>query len=190
MSYLTGKYHYVFFAIMALLSWWLVKLTVTDMLSHSDSKVHSVDYFSVGYTKWEMANTGELKSKLSAATMQHYKDDSTIHLVKPIMAFYNATTPPWIVSSDTGMLSADGKNLQLKGKAVVDRAKAPNISPLTINTTNLNVKPEISYAETSDWAELISRPNRTEGVGMKLTYIEPIRVELLAKVRGHYETKQ
>jgi lipopolysaccharide export system protein LptC len=187
---LDGKYHYVIFAVIALLSWWLVKLTIINPLTHHEGVAHSADYFSKGYTKWEMSKTGGLKTTLLADKMVHYKDDGTIHLDNPVMTFYNATTPPWVIRSETGVLSADGKDLLLNGKAVIDRAKAQGIKAVTINTTNLKVKPEISYAETADWAELISLPNRTTGIGMKMTYIEPIRVELLAKVRGHYETKK
>ncbi len=190
MSYLEGKYSYVVVAVIALLSWWLVKLTVIDLLGKREAVAHSPDYFSSSYTKWEMAKTGELKTKLLADKMVHYKDDGTHHLDKPVMTFYNAKTPPWVIQSETGIVSADGKTVFLNGKAVVDRAKAEGVSPLTINTSNLKVKPEISYAETADWAELISLPQRTTGIGMKLVYAEPIHVELLAKVRGHYETKK
>jgi lipopolysaccharide export system protein LptC len=190
MSYLQGKYNYVIVSVIALLSWWLVKLTVVDSTSNRDAIAHSADYFSNGYSKWEMSATGRLKTKLIANKMLHYKDDGTIHLDKPVMTFINVGTPPWVIRSETGIVSADGKTVFLNGKAVIDRAKAENIAPLTINTSNLKVRPETGYAETADWAELISAAQITTGTGMKLVYVEPIRVELLAKVRGKYETKK
>jgi lipopolysaccharide export system protein LptC len=190
MSYLQGRYRYVIFALAAVLSWWLVKLTVIDGIGHRETVAHSPDYYSSGYIKWEMAKTGELKTKLLADKMVHYKDDGTIHLDKPVMSFYNAKTPPWVIKSATGIVSADGKTVYLNGKAIIDRTKAEGVRPVTINTSNLKVNPDISYAETADSAELISLPQRTTGIGMKLIYVEPIRVELLAKVRGHYETKK
>jgi lipopolysaccharide export system protein LptC len=190
MSYLQGKYNYVLVSVIALLSWWLVKLTVVDSVSSREVVAHSADYFSNGYSKWEMSATGTLKTRLIADKMLHYKDDGTIHLEKPVMTFTNPHAPPWVIRSETGIVSADGKTVFLNGKAVIDRAKAENVAPLTINTSNLKVKPETSYAQTADWAELISLPQRTTGIGMKLVYAAPIRVELLAKVRGHYETKK
>jgi len=63
------------------------------------------------------------------------------------------------------------------------------VRELKIYTFNLKVKPETSYAETDAWAELISLPNWTTGVGMKLTFAEPIHLELLSNVKGNYETK-
>jgi lipopolysaccharide export system protein LptC len=150
---------------------------------------HSPDYFSKGYTKWDMSDLGRPKSKLLADEMVHYSDDGTTHMVNPLMSFYNEEAPPWVVQSETGIVSADGKDLWLNGKVIVDRAAAEGVRALRINSSNLKVKPETSYAETDEWAELISLPNRTTGVGMKLVFSQPIHLELLSNVKGHYETK-
>ena len=111
------------------------------------------------------------------------------HLQKPVIQFVNEKTPPWIIAGETGILSNDGKLLQLNGKVTVNRAKGETVKQLIINTTNVLVSPETSFAETKEWAELISPPNITTGTGMKLTYKEPIHLELLSKVKGKYETK-
>ncbi|HSN23326.1 MAG TPA: LPS export ABC transporter periplasmic protein LptC [Methylomicrobium sp.] len=174
---------------LALLSWGLVKLTVTEEAVLAVIPPHSPDLFSTGYTKWEMAENGSLKSKLIADRMTHYSDDGTTHLDKPLMFFHNETTPPWVVKAEAGILSADGKDLKLNGKVLVERAQAPGVKPLIINTSNLKVKPETHYAETDEWAELISVPNRTTGIGMKLVFEQPIHLQLLSKVKGKYETK-
>ncbi|MGZ5057039.1 MAG: LPS export ABC transporter periplasmic protein LptC [Methylobacter sp.] len=171
------------------MSWWLVKLTGSNEVWRVAVPPHSPDYFSKGYTKWEMSEVGRPKSKLIADDMTHYSDDSTTHMVNPLMFFYNERTPPWIIKSEAGVLSADGKDLLLNGKVDVDRAAAKGVRELKIHTFNLKVKPETSYAETDEWAELISLPNWTTGVGMKLTFAEPIHLELLSNVKGNYETK-
>lgn len=180
---------YLYLAVVALMSWWLVELTGVDLAYHGQVPAHSPDYSSKGYTKWEMNELGSLKSKLLSDEMIHYSDDGTTHMVNPVMFFHNEKTPPWVIKSETGILSGDGKDLLLNGKVAIDRAKAEGVSQLTINTSALKVKPETSYAETSEWAELISPPNKTTGTGMKLTYAQPIHLELLANVKGKYETK-
>lgn len=180
---------YLYLAIIALMSWWLVKLTGVVELFHAPTPAHSPDYFSKGYTKWEMSELGALKNELLADEMIHYSDDGITRLVNPTMFFHNDKTPPWVVRSETGILSSDGNDLLLDGKVTIDRAKAPGVTPLTINTSILKVNPKTSYAETTQWAELISPPNRTTGTGMKLTFIEPIHLQLLANVKGFYETK-
>ncbi|MCX7094319.1 MAG: LPS export ABC transporter periplasmic protein LptC [Methylobacter sp.] len=189
MTRLNGHYTYLYLVIIAALSWGLIKLTGIDESTRTAIPAHSPDYFSKGYTKWEMSELGTPKSKLVADEMIHYSDDSTTHMAKPIMTFYNDETPPWIIQSETGILSADGKDLLLNGKVYVDRASAEGIRALKIYTFNLRVKPETSYAETNEWAELISLPNWTTGVGMKLVFAQPIHLELLSNVKGNYETK-
>ncbi len=182
-------YNYLYLVILAAMSWGLVKMTGLDELGGISVPAHSPDYFSKGYTKWDMNEQGVLKSKLLADEMIHYNDDGTTHLNNPEMFFYNELTPPWVVKAETGILSADGKDLSLNGKVFVSRASAKGVRELKINTTNLKVKPDISYAETETAAELISAPNRTTGLGMKLTFAQPIHLELLSNVKGHYETK-
>ncbi len=180
---------YLYLAIPALMSWWLVKLTGLDESSKTQAPAHSADYYSKGYKKWEMNESGTLKSQLLADHMIHYSDDGTTVMTKPLMYSYNEKKPPWVIQSETGILSADGKNLLLNGKVTIDRAKGPGVRALTINTSNLTVKPDSSYAETKEWAELISPPNKTTGTGMKMVYSEPVHLDLLAHVKGKYETK-
>lgn len=180
---------YIYLAVIALLSWWLVKLTGVDEIYHAQIPGHSPDYFSKGYIKWEMSELGTLKTQLLADEMIHYSDDGTTHLVNPTMFFHNEKTPPWVVKSETGILSGDGNDLFLNGKVTISREKAEGVTPLIINTSILKVKPRTSYAETNEWAELISPPNRTTGTGMKVTFIQPIHLQLLSNVKGKYETK-
>ena len=180
---------YLTFAMIAAASWLLIKLTGLDEGERVAVPAHSADYLSTGYSKWEMDERGKLSSKLLAEKMVHYSDDGTTHLDKPEMFFYNEQTPPWIIKSETGIRSADGKTILLNGKVTANRAGTEGVRQLAINTTNVRVKPETSYAETDEWAELISPPNVTTGTGMKLTFRDPIHLELLANVRGKYETK-
>lgn len=180
---------YLWVAIIALSSWWLVKLSYLEDISLAPVSAHSPDYFSKGYTKWEMDDAGRLKNKLLANEVVHYGDDQTTHLSFPVMFFHNEKTPPWVIKSEVGTLSGDGKDLLLSGKVSIAREKASGSAQLTINTSMLRVKPETSYAETDEWAELISPPNKTTGTGMKLTFAEPIHLQLLANVKGIYESK-
>ena len=182
---------YLYAGVLAVATVLLVNLTEEiDQIVHVEKKQHSPDYFSLEYVKWEMDEAGRLKSKLIAKTMTHYADDNTTHLELPEMVLIKEATPPWIIRSETGVLSADGQDLLLNGKAVTTRAAGQNVRALTINSSNMRVKPNLNYAETDEWVELLSPPNRTEGVGMKLNYSEPIRIELFSKVRGKYDFKK
>ncbi|MCX7099185.1 MAG: LPS export ABC transporter periplasmic protein LptC [Methylococcales bacterium] len=179
----------VYLVFVAIISALLVNYTGLDKFFDKQIPPHSPDYFSKGYTKWEMNAQGALNSKLLSDELTHYSDDNTIQMVKPTMFFYNEKTPPWVINAETGLRSGDGKDLLLEGEVTISREKAPGSNPLSIHTRALKVKPDISYAETKAWAELISPPNRTTGTGMKLTFAPPIHVQLLANVKGKYEKK-
>lgn len=189
MTYFSEKFIYMLLVALALLSWWLAEYSGLIETNKTTASSKSPDYFSKGYTQWEMDETGRLKSKLVAVEMTHYAGYWATHTKKPVMQFVNEKTPPWIIEAATGILSKDGKKLQLNGKVTINRAQAEGVRQLIINTSNLMVSPETSYAETKAWAELISPPNITTGTGMKLTFKEPIHLELLSKVKGKYEPK-
>jgi len=185
----TNNVRYLYAAVVALLSWWLVQLTEFGTPQGIVVGPHSPDYFSKGYSKWEMDGQGKLKKQLLTDEIIHFSDDNITYLFNPLISFYRDLVPPWVIGSETGVLSADGKELLLNGKVVIDRAAAAQVRALKINTSNLKVLPETSYAETKEQAELISPPNWTTGIGMKLVFIEPIRLQLLDKVKGKYEKK-
>lgn len=182
------EYRAVFWLLpLAAASAWLANLGEVEEAAPAATQAHSVDYFSTTYSKLEMDAQGKPKDYLRAAKMMHYSDNKTTELTQPWMTFYNEDEPPWEVRSATARLSADGKDLYLDGEAHIDRAAAPGVRMLKINTSNLRVKPETSYAETDDWAELISTPDITTGTGMKVTFRKPIHLQLLSNVKGRYE---
>lgn len=189
MTYFSEKFIYLFLATVALLSWWLAEYSGLIEIQKAPTTATNPDYFSKGYTKWEMDEAGKLKTKLIAQEMTHYVDYWATRTKYPVMHFINEKSPPWIVAAETGLLSNDGKKLQLNGKVTVNRAQAEGVRQLIINTSNVLVNPETSYAETAAWAELISPPNTTTGIGMKMTFKEPVHLELLSKVKGQYESK-
>lgn len=190
MTHFGEKFIYFLLAGLALLSWWLAQYAGLMDTSQVKGKPNSADYFSKGYTQWEMDETGNPKSKLTAVEMKHYPVYWATHTKKPVMYFLNENKPPWIVEAVTGILSKDGKNLALNGKVTINRPKVEGFRQIIINTSNLRVKPETSYAETEAWAELISPPNITTGTGMKAVFKDPIRLELLSNVKGKYETSK
>lgn len=190
MTHFGEKFIYLLLASLALLSWWLAQYAGLMDTTKGKKKPNSADYFSKGYTQWEMDETGRPKSKLTAIEMKHYPVYWATHTKKPVMYFLNENKPPWIVNAVTGILSKDGKKLKLNGKVTINRPAAEDFRQVIINTFNLKVNPETSYAETKAWAELISPPNVTTGTGMKAVFKEPIHLELLSQVKGKYEVNK
>jgi lipopolysaccharide export system protein LptC len=147
----------------------------------------AVDFFSAQYHKRETNEDGTVKSDLQAEKMQHYHGDGSTHLDKPQMTLYSEPSPPWLIQAEQGILAADHDHLQLGGKALIKREAGKGVKALTIDTSNLQVTLSRHYAQTQERAEIISPPNRTSGTGMEVTFISPIHLKLLSKVKGRYE---
>lgn len=179
---------YVYVAAVALLTWWLQQLYEQRQIEVKIAE-NSPDFFSSGYYKQEMGPDGLVKSELRAIKMLHYKADGSTHLEKPVMTLYNPDAAPWVIQSDSGIMAADGDNLQLNGKALINREASAGSSALHVTTADLRVKLSTHYAETSAWADLLSPPHQTSGTGMEVTFVSPIHLKLLSKVKGRYEIK-
>jgi lipopolysaccharide export system protein LptC len=179
---------FVYVGLAAVLSWWLAQI---NERREAEVKIaeNSPDFFSAGYYKKEMDAEGLPKSELSAEKMQHFKADGSTHLEKPQMTLYNPNQNPWLIKADSGIMAADGDNLQLNGAAHINREASKTNTALTINTSDLRVKLASHFAQTQAWAEFISPPNRTAGTGMEATFIYPVQLKLFSKVKGRYEIK-
>lgn len=182
---------YLYLALLAAASWLLVELADIQDDPNRPLPPHSPDFFSHGYSKWQMGSAGQADSELLADKIVHYSDDRTTHLERPEMIFHQGQqASPWAIHAESGQVSADSKNVLLQGNVNIERTAYGNAKPLKIITSNLKVKPETHYAETDDRAELISLQNKTTGTGMKLVFKQPVRIELLADVQGNYETQR
>lgn len=178
---------YLIIAAVALLSWVLVQWHEERDVEMKIAE-NSPDFFSSGYYKKQMDSEGLPKNELMADKMLHYSADGSTHLEKPVMTLYSASrVSPWAINADSGIMAADGDNLQLNGQTVINRQASKGVTALTVNTADLRVKLSSHYAETQAWAEIISPPNKTSGTGMEVTFVSPIHLKLLSKVKGRYE---
>jgi len=180
---------YIAITVIALVSW-----IVLHRYEESSVKVvvaeNSPDFFSFGYTKKQLNLEGRPRNELKADAMQHYKADGSSHLEKPFMILYNSSgVSPWVIKSEIGVMAADGDNLQLLGLTNISREASANNAALMVNTADLHVKLDSNYAETSARADIISLPNKTTGEGMEITFVSPVHLKLLSKVKGRYELK-
>jgi len=148
---------------------------------------HILDYFSVNYQKVQMDEQGLPHDKLIADYVEHFSDNGETHLRSPVMTLYKQATPPWVTHSEKGVISKDADKIFLNGRVYINRKAAFNVREVHIKTSNLRIEPKRDYAETSEWAELITELDTMSGIGMRLFYQEPLYIELLAQVRGRHD---
>ena len=178
---------YLSLALVVLLSWFLAESIAPEPEKVQPTKSHQPDYFSNGFTKISMDEEGLPRNRLVADSMIHYQDDDTTELKKPVFTKINEEAPPWVIHSEAGFVSSGGKTIFLDGTVLIERDAAPGYDPITINTEDLTVKPEIDYAETEQFAELISSRYRISGIGMSIYFGEHEQVELNSNVHGKFE---
>ena len=186
---MTPSQYKVYFVLLflAISSWFLADLFEETDVEKVKVKEHTPDYFSTGYYKKEMTEDGLIKSELIADKMIHYSDDETTHLENPVMTLHNIDdVPPWVIKSETAILEADGDHIQMLGKVFVSRAGTKKLRLFKLNTSKMNVQLSTDYAETDQWAEIIDAQNTTKGVGLEITFKEPVRIKFLSKVKGRY----
>jgi lipopolysaccharide export system protein LptC len=180
---------YGYVVALAIMSSFLVKIFVNDNIERREAAPHSADFFSVGYKKWQMNENGDLDSHLTASKMMHYSDDGTTHLENPLMFFYNTPNPAWQIQSQSGKLEKGGETLWLNGNVEIERAASSQGRELIIQTSNLQVSPKTSFAQTSEFTQLKSGSNVTTGKGMKAMFSSPVQLELLTNVHGNYDKR-
>ncbi len=148
---------------------------------------HTPDYYVEDFSITTMGVDGKLERTLSAERMLHYPDDDSTELTRPHLVIYEEGAPPWKIKSERGWVSGDGQLVLLNGAVEIDRAAAPGIRPVHIDTHNLRVRPKENYAETDEKVKIRSLGDVQRSVGMQAWLGEPIRIKFLSKVRGHYE---
>jgi lipopolysaccharide export system protein LptC len=172
----------------------LLWIAASGWLSHIEEKprqyqpqAHAPDYYLKNFTASTMGLDGRMEKQLSATRMEHFPDDDSTELERPLLSIHDAERPPWKIRSERGWVSGDKQLVLLQGRVHIDREEAPGIRPLHIVTHDLRVQPDDNYAETDAEAQATSHDDWLTSVGMQLWFARPIRVKLLSQVRGRYE---
>ncbi|MCW8943833.1 MAG: LPS export ABC transporter periplasmic protein LptC [Sedimenticola sp.] len=167
-------------------SLWLTQLSQVTNTDYTKLE-HRPDYYLEAVDTTIMGLDGKPAKRLVAERMTHFIDDDSTALKLPRLTLYDQERPPWRVNSDTGWLSGDGEVLLLQGAVKIDRSAAPGIRPFHITTRDLRIQQRDNYVETD--ADVFARSNkdRINAKGMQIWLQQPMRIKLLANVRGRYE---
>ncbi len=167
-------------------SWWLQQ-GVRDDVERQPHPPHTPDYWIDGLSARTMDEEGRPRRLLTAESMRHFPDDQSTELTRPVLMLLEADRPPWRIRSELGWVSSDGELVLLQGEVHIQREAAEGVRPLHLVTRDLRVQPKDEYAETEQFVRTDSGPNWLESTGLQAWLREPVRIKLLADVRGHYE---
>lgn len=167
---------------LALGSAWLVARLDTGVTQDPGTPAGDVpDLYMVNFTTTTMNQQGRPDRRLSAERMAHFPATGIQEFVRPHLSLYQESGEPWQVSSERGVLSADGDELMLLGEVDIWRNNPDGTLGIRIETSDVRVLPDTEYAETDDSALITTASGRTSGVGMR-AFLKQERVELLSEV--------
>ncbi len=173
----------------ATLTFWLAQSS-KDQSRANTPQSHTPNYYFHGVSAVLMSPQGVPSQQLVAKEMTHYPDDDSTELVLPNLTIYDDSNPPWLINAETGWVSGDGEVLLLSGKVKIDRSSAPNIRAMHMRTEDLRIQPKENYAETDAKIHAWSHGDIIDAKGMRAWFNKPIRIKLLANVKGHYNVKK
>ncbi len=167
-------------------SWWLQQ-NDEEQVQRRQRDAHTPDYWVEGLTVRSTDEQGRLQRILSAQTLTRYPDDGSTELTQPKLQLLEPGRPPWRIDSHSGWVSPDGKLVYLKGTVDISREASPGRLPVHLITRDLMVQPHDQYAETEHPVRIRSGEHWLKSVGLQAWLQTPVRIKLLADVRGHYE---
>lgn len=175
----------ILFVLVGITGWLQSVFEDNDADKSSKISAGGIDYFMEDFTITSMTAEGIPGQELTATRMVHYSEDDSTELTKPHFTVFKESSAPWHIVADRGWLSADNKNILLKGSVVIDRPADKNSGTMRMTTSELRIRTEDEYAETDKPVLMITDATTTQAGGLRL-YLKQGKMYLLGNVRGKY----
>ena len=147
------------------------------------------DAFMENFTTRVMDAAGQTQYQLVAESMAHYPHDDHSQLQTPHLTVFRPAGEHWTIQSASGLLEHGIEQITLQGEVLMQQHLADaQALPVQIQTRELRLRPQESYAETDEYA-LITRGNsRLESTGLQAD-LKTNHLYLLSQVRSIYEAQ-
>ena len=173
-----------------LLTWWALHPPgSTGKRSLESSEKDRIDYFVRNLDLTTYDASGLPLRHLRAAALDHLEHSGKTLLTRPRLLLFEEGSLLWDVRSEKGTLSGDRQLLQLHGEVLVDRMQTPGLPAMQLQTRELQVNPQESYAETDQPVTVTSEENWIRARGMQAWLRPPGRIRFLANTRAYYVTQ-
>ncbi|MBV2122051.1 MAG: LPS export ABC transporter periplasmic protein LptC [Candidatus Thiodiazotropha sp. (ex Ctena orbiculata)] len=174
------------FALVLSLAWWVNELRRPEV-KRPELARDTPDTYAVNLLVKQYDDHGQLLQILQTPRMTHYEKRGITELSQPVVQRFRADQPAWRMRGENGLADHRRQTLFLPGQVVIEREGRDEFAPYRIETEDLTIHAEESYAETAEAVRIESGVDWLSAVGMQIWFDEPSRLELLGQVRGRYE---
>ncbi|VAW96867.1 hypothetical protein MNBD_GAMMA23-1353 [hydrothermal vent metagenome] len=171
-------------AIAATSSWLLKKVEVEPFGLIKPAR-HDMDYFLTNFNATVMDKEGKPHYILTGTRLEHFPDDHSLDITLPNIKLFREKLSPWHVKAKQARVLNKGTLIYLNGKVSMQRPRSKTEPEVKLDTSNLTIKTDIDYAETSDAVFIQTGKHRLKAIGMRV-YLADGRLELLSNVEGLY----
>jgi lipopolysaccharide export system protein LptC len=172
-------------AVLAGLSFWLEQLVTSGEPVRDARLRHDPDLILQSFNAEKLGPAGVPVYTLAAKTLLRFPDDQTARLDDPTLKQIGASGITTSITSKHGTVSGQGDNVYFMDDVKVVRSAYKDRSELTLDTSYLQVTPELGLART-DRPVIIRDANTTvTAVGLELRNEDRI-VTLFSQVKGLY----
>jgi len=157
---------------------WLLQRLSGDATKRAAVDHHDPDYYMEDFTTLTMKENGNPKNKIHAVYMAHYPDNDTTELLKPQMEIFREDKLPLYIAAEKGWVTGDDEAVFLRGAVKVWELDEKGNSTVEINTTDVRVLLDDEYAETDQYATIVTNSSTITGTGMRAFFPER-RLEII-----------
>jgi lipopolysaccharide export system protein LptC len=173
--------------LLAAITFWIDRTVQAPVHKANGSTRHDPDYVVNNFVTTKTDINGNIQYVLAAAEMKHYPDDDSTHLTRPRLTQYTDTKPYTQIESQEGLVSSNGEIVQFIGNVKVVRQPTGERPEMTMRTQYLKVTPDTEIA-TTDRPVVITEGPKSVVHAVGMIYDKKKRtIQLLNKVRAHYE---
>ncbi|MCG7874187.1 MAG: LPS export ABC transporter periplasmic protein LptC [Candidatus Thiodiazotropha lotti] len=174
------------FALVMSVAWWVNELRQPE-IKRPELARDTPDTYAVNLLVKQYDDDGQLLQTLQTPRMTHYEKRGITELSKPVVQRFRSNEPGWRMRGENGLADHRQETLFLPGQVVIEREGVADFAPYRIETEDLTIHAEKSYAETVEAVRINSGVDWLSAIGMRIWFDEPSRLKLLGQVRGHYE---
>ncbi|HEY5718170.1 MAG TPA: LPS export ABC transporter periplasmic protein LptC [Motiliproteus sp.] len=154
-------------------------LTQSSLQTQADQ----IDTYIHGAEIRQFDRRGELSRQLQARKIEHHTLSASSHFTQPRLTLQRPQGSPLLITAREAVSSDNNQLIELRREVEIT---PQTDQPTRFSTEQLFFEPAVNFAWTGEPVAYYRGTNTTLATGMN-AYFNQDRVELLNRVRGHYE---